>query len=387
MLDEYTYGNYNEAQVNAVATLMRDCGVAADMQYGGSNYTENGSGAYSTEAAAGLRTYFGIADAECLERDYYSDADWMDKVYTALSEDGPIYYGGASYSSGGHAFVLHGYRADGMVYVNWGWSGDEDGYYNIDLLNPGYYHFDMGQDMIIGVKGAPRELTEENVELAEAGTLNTFLGDDKIGTVGTLKITGNINGTDLRQIRRLGGIDEKGEKTDGYLQVLDLSEAHIVNGGDAYLTDNGKALTTADDELPAKAFFGCKYLRTVKLPAGLKSWGEGALGLCNQLRELEIGTPAEDASFKIVDEIVWNNDQNEIVAVLPTKSGELSIPKGTVELHNAAMAGCARLSKVVIPVSLTKIGRDAMHGCSGLSEIRIASKEVPELGGADLQGL
>jgi hypothetical protein len=384
MLDEYTYGNYNEAQVNAVATLMRDCGVAADMQYGGSNYTENGSGAYSTEAAAGLRTYFGIADAECLERDYYSDADWMDKVYTALSEDGPIYYGGASYSSGGHAFVLHGYRADGMVYVNWGWSGDEDGYYNIDLLNPGYYHFDMGQDMIIGVKGAPRELTEENVELAEAGTLNTFLGDDKIGTVGTLKITGNINGTDLRQIRRLGGVDEKGEKTDGYLQVLDLSEAHIVNGGDAYLTDNGKALTTADDELPAKAFFGCKYLRTVKLPAGLKSWGEGALGLCNQLRELEIGTPAEDASFKIVDEIVWNNDQNEIVAVLPTKSGELSIPKGTVELHNAAMAGCARLSKVVIPVSLTKIGRDAMHGCSGLSEIRIASKEVPELGGADV---
>ena len=384
MLDEYTYGNYNEAQVNAVATLMRDCGVAADMQYGGSNYTENGSGAYSTEAAAGLRTYFGIADAECLERDYYSDADWMDKVYTALSEDGPIYYGGASYSSGGHAFVLHGYRADGMVYVNWGWSGDEDGYYNIDLLNPGYYHFDMGQDMIIGVKGAPRELTEENVELAEAGTLNTFLGDDKIGTVGTLKIKGNINGTDLRQIRRLGGIDEKGEKTDGYLQVLDLSEAHIVNGGDAYLTDNGKALTTADDELPAKAFFGCKYLRTVKLPAGLKSWGEGALGLCNQLRELEIGTPAEDASFKIVDEIVWNNDQNEIVAVLPTKSGELSIPKGTVELHNAAMAGCARLSKVVIPVSLTMIGRDAMHGCSGLSEIRIASKEVPELGGADV---
>ena len=384
MLDEYTYGNYNEAQVNAVATLMRDCGVAADMEYGGSNYTENGSGAYSTEAAAGLRNYFGLAEAECLERDYYSEADWMDKVYTALSEDGPVYYGGASYSSGGHAFVLHGYRADGMVYVNWGWSGEDDGYYDIALLNPGYYHFDMQQDMIIGIKGAPRELSEENVELAEAGTLNTFLGDDKIGTVGTLKIKGAINGTDLRQIRRLGGIDEKGEKTDGYLQVLDLSEAYIVNGGEAYLTDNGKALITANDELPAKAFYGCKYLQKLILPAGLKSWGDGALGLCTQIRELEIGTPAEDASFKIVDEIVWNNDQNEIVAVLPTKSGELSIPKGTVELHNAAMAGCARLTKVVIPASLTKIGRDAMHNCSGLSEIRIVGKDVPVLGGADV---
>ena len=384
MLDEYTYGNYNEVQVNAVATLMRDCGVAADMEYGGSNYTENGSGAYSTEAAAGLRTYFGIADAQCLERDYYNDADWMDEVYRALSEDGPIYYGGASYSSGGHAFVLHGYKSDGMVYVNWGWSGSDDGYYNIDLLNPGYYHFDMGQDMIIGVKGAPRELSDESFELTEAGTLNTFLGDDKIGTVGSLKIKGDINGTDLRLIRRLGGIDELGEKTDGYLQVLDLSEARIVDGGQTYLTDNGKALTTAADELPTKAFFGFKYLRKLILPAGLKSWGEGALGLCNQLRELEIGAPAEDASFNIIDEIVWNNDQNEIIAVLPIKSGELSIPKGTVELHNAALAGCARLSKVVIPASLTKIGRDAMHGCSGLAEIRIGSKEVPELGGADV---
>ena len=384
MLDEYTYGNYNEAQVNAVATLMRDCGVAADMEYGGSNYTENGSGAFSTEAAAGLRTYFGIAEAECLERDYYNDADWMDKVYTALSEDGPIYYGGGSYSSGGHAFVLHGYRSDGMVYVNWGWSGSDDGYYNIDLLNPGYYHFDMGQDMIIGVKGAPRELTEENVELAEAGTLNTFLGVDKIGTVGTLKITGEINSTDLRQIRRLGGINEKGEKTDGYLQVLDLSEARIISGGEPYLIDNGKQLTTADNELPIKAFYGCKYLQKVILPAGLKSWGEGALGLCSQIRELEIGKLAEDADFVIEDDVVWNTDKNEIIAVLPIKSGELNVAKGTVALRNCALAGCGRLSKVVLPASLTKIGREAMRNCGGLQEIRVVSKKVPELIGADV---
>ena len=384
MLDEYTYGNYNEAQVNAVATLMRDCGVAADMEYGGSNYTENGSGAFSTEAAAGLRTYFGIAEAECLERDYYNDADWMDKVYTALSEDGPIYYGGGSYSSGGHAFVLHGYRSDGMVYVNWGWSGDDDGYYNIDLLNPGYYHFDMGQDMIIGVKGAPRELTEENVELAEAGTLNTVLDDEKIGTVGTLKITGEINSTDLRQIRRLGGIDEKGEKTDGYLQVLDLSEARIISGGEPYLIDNGKQLTTADNELPIKAFYGCKYLQKVILPAGLKSWGEGALGLCSQIRELEIGKLAEDADFVIEDDVVWNTDKNEIIAVLPIKSGELNVAKGTVALRNCALAGCGRLSKVVLPASLTKIGREAMRNCAGLQEIRVVSKDVPVLAGADV---
>lgn len=382
MLDEYTAGNYNDEQAMAVAVLMRDCGVAADMEYGG--YAEAGSGAYSTEAAAGLRTYFGLADAECLERDDYTEPQWMDIVYRELSENGPVYYGGASWSSGGHAFVLHGYNEEGKVYVNWGWSGDDDGYYDIALLNPGWYHFDMQQDMIIGVKGAPRELTEEDVTLTEAGTLSTILSDDKIGSVGKLKITGDINSTDLRQIRRLAGVDENGERTDGYLQELDLSEARIVSGGEPYLTDNGKILTTLDDEMPKKALYDCKYLQKLMLPAGLKRWGEGATALCPQLRELEIGTLAEDASFVIVDDIVWNNDQTEIIAVLPVKSGVLDIAKGIVALHECALAGCARLSKVVLPASLTTIGREAMHGCSGLQEIRIVSKEVPTLGGADV---
>ena len=384
MLDDYSTGNYNEDQAMAVAILMRDCGVAADMEYGGSNSTENGSGAYSTEAAAGLRTYFGIADAECLERDNYGEAEWMDIVYRTLSEEGPCYYGGGSYSSGGHAFVLHGYNAEGKVYVNWGWSGDDDGYYDIALLNPGWYTFNMWQDMIIGIKSAPRDLTEESVELAEAGTLNTVLDDEKIGTVGTLKITGNLNSTDLRQIRRLGGIDENGAKTGGYLQVLDLSEARIVSGGEPYLIENGKQMTTADDVLPSKAFFGLKYLQKLVLPAGLKTWGEGAIGYCSQLRELEIGTPAEDADFVIDDEIVWNPEKTEVIAVLPTKGGELSIPKGTEALRNCAMAGCGRLSKVVLPASLKTIGREAMRNCTGLQEIRVVAKEAPELAGADV---
>ena len=384
MLDEYHYGSYTEEQALAVATLMRDCGVAADMQYGGSNDIENGSGAFSTDAAAGLRTYFGIAEAECLERNNYSESEWMDIVYNELSENGPVYYGGQSGWSGGHAFVIHGYRADGMVYVNWGWSGSEDGYYDIALLNPGYYSFSSYQDMIIGVKGAPRDLTEEAVNLTEAGTLNTILDDEKIGTVGTLKITGEINSTDLRQIRRLGGIDENGEKTDGYLQVLDLSEARIVSGGEPYLVDNGKQLTTADNELPVKAFYGCKYLQKVILPAGLKSWGEGALGLCSQIRELEIGEPAADANYVVEDNLVWNTEKTELIAALPLKSGELNVAKGTVALRNCALAGCARLSKVVLPATLTKIGREAMRNCGGLQEIRVVSKTIPVLAGADV---
>lgn len=383
MLDIYT-GDYSETEAMAVALLMRDCGVAADMQYGGSNNVESGSGAYSEDAAEGLRTYFGIAEAQCLSRDSYSESAWMDIVYRTLSEDGPCYYGGASWSSGGHAFVLHGYNAEGKVYVNWGWSGDDDGYYDIAVLDPGYYIFNMQQDMIIGIKGEPRVLSDEVVAMTQAGTLSSQLGDDKIGTVGTLKVTGDINSSDLRQIRRIAGVDENGEKTGGYLQTLDLSEARIVSGGDAYLIDYGQELTTADDELPEKAFMGCKYLKNLNLPAGLKKWGEGALALCPQLKDIQIGAPAEDADFVVTDGIVTNLDQTEIVEVLSSTSGEFDIDGNITKLHNYAVAGCARVSKVKIPSSVTMIGRGAFQGCSGLQEIRVAGKVAPTLGGADV---
>jgi hypothetical protein len=64
-----------------------------------------------------------------------------------------------------HAFVLDGVRADnGYVHVNWGWSGDADGYYDLFNLNPktamqtaygqqGYdfSHDAIGQSVIIGI--------------------------------------------------------------------------------------------------------------------------------------------------------------------------------------------------------------------------------------------
>ena len=382
MLDNYYYGGYNATQALAVATLMRDCGVAADMGYGG--YQENGSGAYSQDAAEGLRTYFGLADATCYERDSYDEETWMDMVYKAISEDGPIYYGGASWSSGGHAFVLHGYNAQGQVYVNWGWSGDNDGYYDISLLNPSYYQFDMQQDMITGVRGEPKDLTSEEVELTEPGTLRSKIGDNMIGTVGALKIKGSINSTDLRQIRRLAGIDEYGENTKGYLYELDITEARIVSGGNAYLIDGSKQLTTADDELPQQAFYGCKGLKTVKLPAGLKKWGDGAIALCVSLNTLEVGTPAANADFIIEDDIVWNTAKTEIVEVLPTRSGELNIPRGTTALHDYAVAGCGKITKVVIPSSVELIGSEGFRSAIAVTEIRIMAKEPIALNGANV---
>lgn len=390
MIDVYAYGQYTDEQAMAVAVLMRDCGVASNMEYGGSS--EGGSGAYSTEAAAGMRNYFGFTDAVCYERDnyfgtkYYSDEEWMDMVFTAISEDGPIYYGGADSWNGGHAFVLHGYDATGKVYVNWGWSGDDDGYYDISLLNPSYYEFSRGQDMIIGIKGERRDLVEKDITLEQAGTLSTLIANEEMNDVGTLKLSGNINSSDLLFLRKLAGVDENNERTGGCLRNLDLSDVTIIEGGNPYLIDGSRRLTTANDELPERAFYGCRQLQTLKLPAGLKHIGDGAFALCSKLADIEIGTPAADADFTIGENgMIWNAaDNTDLVCVLPSTSGELTIPVGTITLHNYALAGCSRLSKVVLPATLTTIGREAFRNASAMQELRVNGKDVPTLTGNDV---
>ena len=269
MLDDYSNG-YNQTQADAVALLMRDCGVAADMMYGG---PDEGSGAYSQDAAEGMRKYFGFEEAQCLERDQYTESAWMDIVYRELSENGPLYYGGADAWMGGHAFVVHGYRADGKVYVNWGWSGEDDGYYDISLLNPAYYTFSYGQDMIIGVKSTTHsQLRTETVDVKAAGSLQqTVEALEGEGDIGSLTVSGQLNDNDLLYLRYLAGRDADGYETSGMLRSMDLSKAEF-----------------PDNTLSAEMFKNCTSLRRVRLPESIKAIGDEAFKGCTRIYELRV---------------------------------------------------------------------------------------------------
>ena len=130
MLDIYKEGQYTETQGKAVATIMRDCGYAVRMQY-----TKDGSGAFTTEACRALRTYLGCNQwIRHFYRDIINIDEWMDMIYRELNDGCPVLYGGQS-TSGGHCFVIDGYDANGMVHVNWGWDGSQDGFFDIVSLN------------------------------------------------------------------------------------------------------------------------------------------------------------------------------------------------------------------------------------------------------------
>ena len=92
-------------------------------------------------------------------------------------------------------------------------------------------------------------ITEQiTIKLDEAGTLPDKISANEKNLITNLKIVGKINGTDLKFIREMAGCGFNLKKTDGKLSILDLSEAKIVAGGDAYF-QSSKNYYTSNDKL------------------------------------------------------------------------------------------------------------------------------------------
>ena len=150
MLDSYNdyyYTTTVDAHTQAVAKLMRDCGVASKMQY-----DVNSSGANFIDATYALKNFFSYGNSTAYyNRSNYEKDEWMNLIYNELDNGRPILYGGAedNYGNGGHAFILNGYNSSGNIYVNWGWDGYCNGYFDIDMLNPSGYQFNYLQNMIV----------------------------------------------------------------------------------------------------------------------------------------------------------------------------------------------------------------------------------------------
>ena len=118
------------------------------------------------------------------------------------------------------------------------------------------------------------------IKLEKAGTLPNKIGSTKKFQITNLKIIGEINGTDLRVIREMAGNDAWGNKTNGKLSVLDLSDAKIVKGGDYYFHTDNYFCYTSNDKIGDYAFFGCSRLTSITLPSGVTEIGEDAFANC-----------------------------------------------------------------------------------------------------------
>ncbi len=136
ILPTYTAGHYTSAQAGAIAELMLAAGASVNM-----NYNSNGSGANSERVLPALRDVFGYSPSMEFLHDASDDiiaTVWVACLKKEFNEGRPVYYSGATQTSG-HAFVIDGYKTSNgnvLFHVNWGWNGSYNGWYLITSLRP-----------------------------------------------------------------------------------------------------------------------------------------------------------------------------------------------------------------------------------------------------------
>ncbi len=130
ILDRYEEGKYTEEQADAVALLSYWFGVACHM-----NWMPGESGARVSNLVEPLKNVFGYGFVHHADSYQYSPEDWYAMLENEIRSARPVLYAGYIMQMGGHAFVLDGLDDKGFFHVNWGYGGNYDGYFRLDVLN------------------------------------------------------------------------------------------------------------------------------------------------------------------------------------------------------------------------------------------------------------
>jgi hypothetical protein len=132
----------------AVAELMLHCAVAVNSQF-----FPYGTGAYDIDARHALVNYFGYHPGAQFRLRHNYSGDWNALIISELESGRPVIYGGLEQATGaGHTFIVDGFQEPAFFHINWGWGGQYNGYFYLDSLIAGNYHFDYFHDAITGIR-------------------------------------------------------------------------------------------------------------------------------------------------------------------------------------------------------------------------------------------
>lgn len=128
--DSYKDGLATPEEREAAAKLIYFLGVASKMQWGLS-----ASGTNTWRLVDPLKKAFGLKYVHHLDSYQYSPVAYWNFLANEIKAGRPVYYAGSAMNLEGHAIVLDGIDANGLFHVNWGFAGDYDGYFRLDVLS------------------------------------------------------------------------------------------------------------------------------------------------------------------------------------------------------------------------------------------------------------
>ena len=233
------------------------------------------------------------------------------------------------------------------------------------------YLFTFMMLLLVHLKGQAQQIT---LHVERAGTLHGMINASRLPYITDLKLTGELNGTDISFIRTL---------VKKNLRFLDLSEARIVEGGAIYYSN----YRTSNDIIGSYMFYNPDYspispcaISKINLPNSVTGIEEGAFKSCTRLTDINIPnsvTSIERGAFSGCTSLTDINIPNSVTSIGErafsgcTSLTDINIPDAVKSIEPETFSGCTRLTDINIPNSVTSIGYEAFYNCTRLTDINI----------------
>lgn len=182
------------------------------------------------------------------------------------------------------------------------------------------------------------------VTLTEAGTLESKIDASLYRDIKGLVINGPINGTDIPVIRRMIN-----------LEILDMSNATIVAGGDAYKQDGDLSWYLEEDNVIGDYMFQGATFAKMMLPPTLAKIGSHAFDAC------KLTSVAIPASVKEIGDGAFLD---------ASKLSSVVLHEGLEVIAGFAFHRTGSLESLVIPSTVKHIGEWAL-GFSDVDEVHL----------------
>ena len=257
-----------------------------------------------------------------------------------------------------------------------------------------------------------KQIEEKHVKVyvEKAGTLKKLLNVEA-NLITHLEISGFINGTDLRLIREMAGIDYYGNPTLGQLRELDIAQATICSGGTNY-SQYGSSVNI-DNIIPggcfshtnlisiylpfntkkieAQAFFFSEKLENISIPDDCRSIGWESFSACSLIsvniprnvsfidklafnrcyKLVSINVDSENRWYASIDGMLCDKKQETLIYYPAAGKKIINIPNTVKEINEYAFYDCIYQEKLNIPSETVTIPYGIFKFLSGLSFIDV----------------
>lgn len=257
-----------------------------------------------------------------------------------------------------------------------------------------------------------KQIEEKHVKVyvEKAGTLKKLLNVEA-NLITHLEISGFINGTDLRLIREMAGIDYYGNPTLGQLRELDIAQATICSGGTNY-SQYGSSVNI-DNIIPggcfshtnlisiylpfntkkieAQAFFFSEKLENISIPDDCRSIGWESFSACGLIsvniprnvsfidklafnrcyKLVSINVDSENRWYASIDGMLCDKKQETLIYYPAAGKKIINIPNTVKEINEYAFFLSIYQEKLNIPSETVTIPYGIFKFLSGLSFIDV----------------